>query len=370
MDPLVVLGLALLGGLAFANGANDVSKGVATLVGGGVADDRRAIAWGALWTAAGAVAATWFSAALVRTFSDGIVAPPVQQGAIFTIAVIGGATGWVALASRLGLPVSTTHAITGALVGAALAAGGWRGVQWASLLHKIALPLAFSPMLAIVLALLVHPVVGFATERWSGRCFCLVPGRRMAADQTGLLRLEATAVAMPAVDAARCADPAATRYTFSTDRCHWLTSGLTSFARGLNDSPKIAALAAGLGLAAGAGDAAGVALFLVVAAAIALGSMAGGRRVTTVLAERVTRMDHVQGFAANLTTALLVAAASRFGLPVSTTHVSSGAIIGSGLARGGRGVNLPVVVEFVTAWLLTLPVGGLLAALIWWSLGE
>jgi PiT family inorganic phosphate transporter len=100
---------------------------------------------------------------------------------------------------------------------------------------------------------------------------------------------------------------------------------------------------------------------LAVAGAMGLGSWDAGQRVTEVLAERVTRMGHHEGFAANLATALLVVGASRLGLAVSTTHVSSGSIVGIGLAQGLRAIHWPVLRNMLLAWIVTLPLAGLVA---------
>src|SRR3989442_14771494 len=128
--------------VAFANGANDVSKGVATLVGSGVTDYRRAILWGTVWTVAGGVAAAFASQGLVAVFSrDGVLAtPPV--GPAFLVAVTSGAIGWLVLATSTGLPVSTTHALVGGLVGAGLAAQGGGGVAGGAVAPKAAPPAA------------------------------------------------------------------------------------------------------------------------------------------------------------------------------------------------------------------------------------
>ena len=118
------------------------------------------------------------------------------------------------------------------------------------------------------------------------------------------------------------------------DTFHWLTSGLTCFARGLNDTPKMAFLLIGFSFIGGTSVTTMTGLaFGLVAVSMGIGSFLGGRKATEVLAEKVTRMDHQEGFTANLTTAVLVTAAAYLGLPVSTTHVSSSAIIGMGLRK-------------------------------------
>ena len=159
--------------VAFANGANDVSKGIATLVGSGVTDYRRAILWGTVWTVAGGIAAAFASQGLVAVFSGkGVLAtPPV--GPVFLVAVTSGAIGWLVLATSTGLPVSTTHALVGGLLGAGLAAQGVGGVAWAAVARKVALPLAMSPLLSLALVVAVFPVVGLAFRRLNHYCVCV-----------------------------------------------------------------------------------------------------------------------------------------------------------------------------------------------------
>jgi PiT family inorganic phosphate transporter len=153
--------------------------------------------------------------------------------------------------------------------------------------------------------------------------------------------------------------PRALRIT--ADHLHWLSSGAVSFARGLNDAPKIVALAlAAAALAPQATDLPIAALFAIVTVAMVAGSVAGGRRVTRLLAEGVTPMNHREGLAANGVTALLVTTGAVFGLPMSTTHVSSGSIIGVGTARDS--VAWGTVRAMALAWVLTLPAAAVLGA--------
>jgi PiT family inorganic phosphate transporter len=148
---------------------------------------------------------------------------------------------------------------------------------------------------------------------------------------------------------------------------HLLSAGAVSFARGLNDTPKIAALLLAAGpllagpLATGPLAAPGPS-YLAIAAAIAAGGLLGSRRVARTISHRITTMETGPALSANLATSLLVAAASGLGLPVSTTHVSVGAIFGIGLAsRRARGA---IVLEILLAWTVTLPLAALLAGLI------
>ena len=156
MIPLLTV--AAVVALAFANGANDVSKGVATLAGSGRATYREALAWGAVWTAAGAFAAIVISAGLVKVFTSSLVTNDVLQQSSFALAVAIGAAAWVLFASATGWPVSTTHAITGAIVGVALLAGGTRSIHWELLVSSIAAPLAVSPFVSAVLGYSLHGV--------------------------------------------------------------------------------------------------------------------------------------------------------------------------------------------------------------------
>ena len=153
---LALIGLHALGFLlGAANGANDVSKGIATLVGSGVADYRRAIVWGTLWTIAGGLLGVVFAGAMVATFGSGLLSPGTRPTFPAAAATLLGAGAWVLLATRTGLPVSTTHAIVGSLVGVAGLAYGVAGVQWGALGGKILVPLLVSPIVSLLLVVLV-----------------------------------------------------------------------------------------------------------------------------------------------------------------------------------------------------------------------
>lgn len=326
---MIILALGIL--IAFVNGANDVSKGIATLAGSGATDYRRAIAWGTAWTAAGALAASVFGGALLATFGHGLLAPGTSPTARTAIATLVGAAAWVAIATSTSLPVSTTHALVGALAGVAALAYGHAGVRWSALASKVALPLCAAP----ILSLLATAMIARA-------------GRRLGAR------------------------PRAAR--LSLNALHWLTSGATSFARGLNDTPKIVAIV----LAASALTAAPVgapASFALVALGMTAGSAFGGQRVTSLLAERVVALDHRDGFFANLVTSALVSVGTAGGLPLSTTHVSAGAIIGTGVGgaateRPARRLELATVRNMLLAWVVTVPAAALLGVLAYWALGK
>ena len=348
--------------LAWGNGGNDVSKGIATLAGSGVANVPSAIAWGAGWTMAGGLLAAVASSRLVAVFSGaGFLAHPIP-GSAFLGAVSGGALGWVLVASRTGLPVSTTHAIAGGLAGAGIAAEGAGALHWSELARAIALPLAVSPVMAVLLLYAVFPLLGRALGRLDRYCVCLE--RRVAVDTAGTSAFsESPATVVDEADTCAAAPSISARVGL-LDGLHWTSAAQTSLARGLNDTPKIVALgiaaAAFLGIRGAAFDA-------LVAAAMGAGSVIAGRRVTETLARRVTDMNPAEGFSANLVTAVLVGTASLAALPVSTTHVASGAVAGIGLHRGGRAIRWSTVGEIALAWLITVPVSGFgSAALYLW----
>src|ERR1041384_110093 len=159
--------------------------------------------------------------------------------------------------------------------------------------------------------------------------------------------------------------------TLGLDSIHWISSGLASFARSVNDAPKLAAMVLfGSALAAWPSAPFLVSTFGAVAVAMGLGSYLGGLRVTEVLAEKVTTMDHAEGLSANLTTSSLVLVSATMGLPVSTTHVSGSAIIGIGLLKGVTAVRWRTVRDMVLAWIVTLPAAGILAWLAYFLLNR
>jgi inorganic phosphate transporter, PiT family len=359
---LTFASLALIALLAFANGSNDVSKSVATLVGGGVANYRKALRWGTIWTTVGALLGGIFAAGIAERFAASL-GPAAHRQAAIPVAIIISAVLFVAFCSRTGLPVSTTHAIAGAILGVGWLAEGLSPLSRTDLLVGFFLPLLASPVMALALAYVAVPATARFGQWLDARCACAMPAPAVihlndgsaAATQTLNLVIAKRTV---------CEGRSMWSWTLSLDQLHWASSGLVAMSRGMNDAPKIWALAFPLFILAGAGDGNRIATAIVIVAlAMGLGSWAGGRRVTEVLAERVTRMNHEDGLGANLVTALLVVGASRLGLPVSTTHVSSGAILGVGMRRGRQGIHWRVVNEMLLAWFVTLPAAGILAAL-------
>lgn len=320
--------LVLTLALAAANGANDVAKGVATLAGAGVTSYRNAIAWGAATTLIGAVGAIWLGDAMRALFSAGIVdAEPTTR---FALAVLMGTACWVALATAARIPVSTTHALVGALLGAGLLAAP-SAVRWQSLLTAIAGPLLLSAAVAYLLSAMLS--------------------RRKAADTASRMR----SVVLPPTP--RLADLGDRVLTV----LHWLSAGAVGAARGLNDTPKLAAVAGFALVPAGMPP---PLLVAGIAVAMLAGALVSGRRVARRLGEDVVSLSHAEAVSANLTTALLVGVGAGHGLPMSTTHVSTGAIAGVAGIRIGR-LNGRTLRDFGLAWTVTPLAAGLLAAAVY-----
>ncbi len=358
MLPLAFLLLAVLF-VAYANGANDNFKGVATLFGSGTSGYRGALAWGTLTTFAGSVAALLLSERLVTRFSGkGLVPDALVGHPEFAGAVALGAAGTVLLATRLSFPISTTHALAGALVGAGFVQGE---VHLAVLGAAFVLPLVVSPLLAMLLTGILTPAARPLRAIRSERCVCL---NRAAGPVAATPDGSATAGA-PTLHLIACPQRTETTVVAATarqvfDGAHYLSAGAVSFARGLNDTPKIVALlvaSQAMNLRGG---------LLLVGLAMALGAVVHARKVAETMSHRITRMDHGQGFCANLVTAVLVILASRYGLPVSTTHVSCGSLFGIGAVT--RQARWKTVGALLLAWLITLPTAALLAALLALSL--
>lgn len=354
--------------LAYANGANDNIKGAATLFGTGTADYRKTLAWATVTTLLGSLAALWAGTGLLEAFrGKGLVPDALAADPRFLASVGFGAAATVFLATRLGFPISTTHALTGALAGAGLAALGGR-IHYAALGGSFLLPLLVSPLLALGMSVLIYPLFRRARLRLGvteETCLCVGQETRVLAPAccstpTAVAATVAEARMTAAVDTqVRCIQ----RYHGSLvgvsaqtvlDSAHYLTAGTLCFARGLNDAPKIMAL---LLVVQGLSNRTGIVL---IALAMAVGGVLQARRIAEVMGHRITEMNHGQGFTANLVASGLVLFASGLGLPVSTTHVTCGALFGIGLVN--RTARLATIRAIVLAWVVTLPLSALLAA--------
>ncbi len=364
----MILSVTLLVGvfLAYANGANDNFKGVATLFGSKLTGYRTALAWAAISTLLGSLASLTLASSLVASFSGkGLVPAPIMTLPSFPLAVGLAAAATVLLATRLGFPISTTHALVGGLVGAGIIASP-TGINLSHLLHTFLLPLLISPLLAIAGMMALYPTLK-SLAKWLGlhkeRCLCI--GRKVV----GVVPTEGIAsqalaqtgdIDMTVGTNAECVERYQGRVIgvnvgSALDALHFLSAGAVGFARGLNDTPKIAAI-----LLVGSMFDQRLSI-TAVAIVMAAGGIISAKQVAHKMSLDITTMHHAHGCATNLLTSFLVIFASRWGLPVSTTHVSCGALFGMGTA-GGRG-DFRTMSSIAAGWVITLPVAALLSAL-------
>ncbi|MEL6555860.1 MAG: inorganic phosphate transporter [Cyanobacteria bacterium J06621_11] len=351
--------------LAYVNGANDNFKGVATLYGSDTTTFKKALWWATSTTFAGSIVSVLFAQKLVKTFSGkGLVPDALASSPTFAVAVGLGAALTIFLATYLGMPTSTTHALIGGLLGTGIAASA--SISTSVLLTKFAIPMLTSPVLAIVISGLLYSGFRGVRERshlTKETCVCV--GDRtfqpVSVSTNGtLLTQTATATELEiAVDeSSQCIE----RYQgkvigieaqTALDSLHYLSAGAVCFSRAVNDTPKVAALlltteafapAVGIGLVGGA---------------IALGGIIQSRHVAETMSKRITDLSCGQGFTANITTAFLVLVASNMGVPVSTTHVSCGSIFGIGaVTRSGKWSTIS---KILGTWVTTLPFAAVLS---------
>jgi inorganic phosphate transporter, PiT family len=370
MTGLLILFLATVF-LAYSNGANDNFKGVATLFGSGTTNYRPAIWWATIITFIGSVLSIFLANTLVKNFSGKGLVPDIIAGSPdFLMAVALGAGLTVMLATVTGFPISTTHSLTGALFGTGLAAAGSQ-VNTSILGKSFFLPLLVSPFIALALAAGLYVILRSArlkfgvTKEW---CICAGEAERVEPipqPATALAFSKSPAINLSMNTEEHCSE----RYSGklmginiqkALDLAHYFSAGIVSFARGLNDTPKIVALLVAVkafGIQTG---------MLAVAAGMAVGGLLNARKVAETMSKKITPMNHGQGFTANIITGILVVFASRMGVPVSTTHVSVGSLFGIGLIT--RKANVRIVSEILMSWLLTLPVAAALGGLVYMCL--
>lgn len=352
--------------LAYANGANDNFKGVATLFGSGTTNYKRAIGWATITTFAGSVCSIFLAEKLLKNFTGkGLVPIEITTSPEFLAAVAMGAGLTVLITALRGFPISTTHSLVGGLVGSGFMAVGSQ-VNFNFLGKTFFIPLLVSPFIAVCLAYIVY--LAFRTIRnhfgitkeW---CACIggsnsfVPIRSLSAEQATNFPQMLNA----SVDSEQnCQE----HYMGSflginlqklLDVGHYISAGMVSFARGLNDTPKIVALLIAIqGLSIKLG-------MIAVAVGMAIGGLLNAKSIAETMGKKITPMTHGQGFAANLVTGFMVIFASRLGVPVSTTHVSVGSLFGIGLITGKA--DKRVVSQILISWVLTLPVAACLSAI-------
>lgn len=359
--------------LSYSNGANDNFKGVATLYGSGVLNYKSAIIIATGATFIGSICAIFVAQGLVNSFSGkGLVPQEVAGTTEFLIAVGLGAGSTVLLATYLGFPISTTHSLVGGLLGAGVMAVGM-DVNFYQLGGAFFIPLLVSPFIAFALGAVVYASLTSLRKKLGltkESCICvgetkqLVPLRALSA-YASEHPLEHPALAsysssmLTVADMSECEDLYTDKVWGVTiqkllDVAHIFSAAAVSFARGLNDTPKIA----GLLVAAQVIDMRfGM---IAIAFGMAIGGLFNARRVAETLSKKITKIDHGQGLAANLVTSFLVIVASKFGVPVSTTHVSVGSIFGIGIISKNQ--NSKVIRSIILSWLITLPIAMVFSA--------
>ena len=399
----LVIGLAIALGLvmAFGIGANDVANAMGTSVGSRALTLAQAVGVAAVLEFAGAFLA---GAPVTNTIRNGILDPAMVAGSpdlvvYGMLAALTAASCWLLVASRLGWPVSTTHAIVGAIAGFGTVALGVEAVQWDRLLRIVA-SWGASPLLSGTCAFLLFTLIRRSIldhrdpirqiRRW-GPVYLfsvvLVVGlvtlfkglKHFDLDLSFLEALLITSVIGLGVAAVGGhfirrihVDPGADRdFHFATVERMFavlqiISACAVAFAHGSNDvANAIGPVAAVLDIsrAGVVSDNAPVPPFLLLVGGvgIVLGLAILGRRVIATIGRRITELTPSRGFAAEFAAAVTIVMASRLGIPVSTTHVLVGAVLGVGLARGIGALDFRVVGTIVLSWIVTIPVGALLA---------
>jgi PiT family inorganic phosphate transporter len=305
--------------VAFTNGANANFKGVASLYGSGTTSLKTALNLGNGFTFAGSLMSYWLASGLLKSFGGrGLLSDSVVQAPFFAASVALAAAGTSFLATRFSFPVSTTHALVGALAGCGVANSLFGSLQtdirWNNLFSSFMVPMLLSPVLAIVLALVL---------------FWVISSSRFVSNEKSFIR----------------------------DSLHFGSAGAASFARGLNDTPKMVAIVMLLP------DVNVPSAFLFVAFFMLLGGLFDARNVAETLGKKIAELSPAEGLAASLVTSILVITASLKSLPVSTTQVSVGAIAGMGWVN--RKTHWKMLGEIVLAWFTTVPCGLLFGLIIY-----
>ena len=315
---LLTVVLALL--FDFSNGWHDCANAVATVVSTRVMSPLAAVIWAGVLNVAGA----FFSTAVAKMIGGGIVFPEVITSVVVG-AALAGAILWNLVTLLLGLPTSSSHALIGALVGSAVAHGGWSVVQFKGL-RAILEAMIFSPLFGFLMGLLIMVAVS-----WS---FFKV--------QRGVAQK-----------------------VFS--RLQLLSASFMAFSHGSNDAQKAMGIITLALVASGQLTSSEVPTWVVVSCALAMGAgtMAGGRRIMRTLGMRIVKLDPVHGFAAETGAASVLLFTAHFGLPVSTTHTITSSILGVGATKRLSAVRWGVTTKILSAWVFTMPGAGALGALVY-----
>ena len=352
--------------LAYSNGANDNFKGVATLFGSGTTNYKKAINWATITTFSGSVAAIFLANELVKNFSGkGLVPNELITMPIFAISIVFGAALTVFVATKIGMPISTTHSLVGALFGAGVMAVGSQ-FNFEKLGSTFLMPLIVSPLMAAIVSFIAYLIFRFFRKKLGVTKTTNLNIREKQNLSVATLNMDKT-VSLKSTTTLE----ATIKNTIETyegtilglssqkvlDSLHYLSAGIVSFARGLNDTPKII----GLLIIINAIDIKWS--MVIIALVMAVGGLLNAKKVGVTMSKKITPMNSGQGFTANLVTGLLVTTASIHGMPVSTTHVSVGSIFGIGTVT--KKADYKMIGKILLSWLLTLPMAAIISALLY-----
>jgi len=323
-DVLLVIVIVVALGFDFTNGFHDTANAVATSVSTRALTPRMAVLIASVANLAGAFATT----AVAKTVGKDIVASDLINTKTVLAGLLG-AIAWNLLTWWFGLPSSSSHALIGGLVGAALAQSGSEGVLWHGLAHKVVIPALIAPLIAFTAAFLLLLAIYWTFERITRG----VANRGFRLGQ--------------------------------------LASGtFMAFTHGSNDAQKTMGVIALALFANGNLEEFEIPTWVKIAAglAIATGTYVGGWRIMRTLGQRLYKMEPESGFAAQASAGATIWAATHYGYPLSTTHVISGAVLGAGATQRLSAVRWGVAGNIVVAWILTIPAAGLVAAALYWPI--
>jgi len=351
--------------LACADGANDAFNGAATLFGSGTVNYRTALWFAVVTTFAGSAASLFLAQTLADGFTTVGIVPGGSAGSPdFVLAVTAGAGLTVLAATIAGFPVSTTHLLAGAVIGAGYAGAAAPGASSAPGVLSALLFFA-CPLIAIVFSSFLYILLRFARMKTGAvKSFCFkVAGTEFyepVPPPVGAVTLKT--VLAPDISLDKVANRKQ-RYTGKVlgvpaqkilDFLHFCSAGTTGFVRGLNSTLILAAFLAVIPALKSE------TCMLTAASAMALGGLLGARRVAVTLSRRITPLTTGQGVAANFATSLLAAGSSLLGCPLSTTYLSAGSLFGVGLTT--RQADRRAIVKILLSWFLALPTAALLSA--------
>src|SRR5215203_813209 len=319
---LIVLAIIIALGLVFdfVNGFHDTANAIATSVATRVLSPGQAVSMAAILNVVGAVSGT----AVATTVGQGIVSPEVATQQLVAAALIS-AIAWNLFTWWLAIPSSSSHALIFSIVGAGIASGGVEAIEIGGI-TKTLQGLVFSPVLGFLVALLLLMALLWIFARSRPLRVSRIFGRLQV-----------------------------------------VSAAYMAFSHGSNDAQKTMGVITMALVAGGVLTETTVPLWVIIAAAsaISLGTAAGGWRIIKTMGQRVVKLDPVHGFAAETTAATIIMGASSLGMPVSTTHVISSAIMGVGSSTRFSAVRWGVAGNIVTAWILTLPASGAAAWVAW-----